>query len=61
MIGQYHPPINMEWTLAARGPHRVAKGIDVLDQKIGAPFQEIYREKVRASRHSKTAIIGHRV
>jgi hypothetical protein len=32
MVGQYHPPVDVNRTLAARGAHRLPQCLDMPDQ-----------------------------
>lgn len=59
MLRQDHPGIDVEWSPRAPFPHRLAQGVNVADQEVAVPVQQIDREEIGAPRDTVTPIVGH--
>ncbi len=59
MIGKHHQRIDMERALLPCPAHRLPQRMDVANQQIPPPFQQIDSEELRAARHPITTIIRH--
>ena len=49
----------MEWGAYANGSDRLAQGIDVADEQIAPPVEQIDREEVGCAGNMVTSIVGH--
>jgi hypothetical protein len=61
MIRQYHHGIDMERITPLRLPYRVAQCIDLIDQQVLLPVEQVRGKEPATSGDEHTAVIWHRV
>jgi hypothetical protein len=59
VVGQHHPGIDMERALVPRLTYCIAQTVDMPDQGILPPLQQVYGKKVSAAGHTVSAVIRH--
>ena len=59
VIGQHYPTVDVKGALGSRLAHGFTQGINPLNKKLTAPFQQIDGEEKRATWHAIAAVVGH--
>ena len=57
--GSYMVRLLLQGAFATRHAYRFTQEIDMPNQQIQSPFQQVHREKIGAARHPKPPIIRH--